>query len=259
MTSCRVTVPPHPCRYLLVAAALGLAGCLAIAAGKERLPRAAVDEVSWQHVRADMIALSTDDMAGRGVGTGGYDRAAVFVAKRFSGLGLKSPGDGSRRYYQDVPFVQSKLESVALRVVTARETIDLAHPDDFTAQGGFGSPRESVTAPLAFVGFGISAPELGHDDYAQIDARGRIVIVLTGAPPRFGISERAYYSSLRDKRALAEARGAAAMLIVQTPVDRQRNPWPRLVRELHLPDLRWRDIDGTVNDGFPALPTAVLG
>lgn len=217
-----------------------------------------LDDESWQRVRADMIALSSDDMAGRDVGSDGYEQAAALVAARFAELGLKGFGGQLREFHQPVPLIQSTLEHATLRLVAGQQTVELSLPDDFTTQGGFGSPIESVTAPLVFVGYGISAPDLGHDDYAEADVRGQIVIVLSGAPPAFGTSERAYYSSLRDKQALAQAHGAAGLLIVQTPVDRERSPWARVARESRLPDLRWRDADGSACDGFPALPTATL-
>jgi len=245
-------------RQSILSCTLGLAACLVAASDAGQGLYADSNEISWQRVRADMVALSTDEMAGRAVGSGGYERAADFVAERFARLGLERFDRRSRSYYQPVRFTQSRLRGAALRLVGGGATIELAFPDDFTAQGGFGSPQESVAAPLHFVGHGIVAPEFGHDDYRNIDVRGHIVIVLSGAPPAFGTSERAYYSSLRGKQALAQARGAAGVLVVQTPVDRERTPWPRLVRESRLPDLRWRDATGLACDGLAALPTATL-
>lgn len=241
-----------------LACALALASWTAVSATGASSHLAAPDGRSWQRVRADMIALSSDDMQGRAAGTEGHERAAAFVAARFAELGLIGNGRGFRDHLQPVPFMQSRLDHATLRLGAGEEIVELSLPDDFTAQGGFGSPEESVTGPVVFAGYGISAPESGHDDYAQLDVRGRLVIVLSGAPPAFGTSERAYYSSLRDKQALARSLGAAGLLVVQTPVDRERSPWPRVVRESRIPDLRWRDAGGSACDGFSALPTATL-
>ena len=44
------------------------------------------------------------------------------------------------------------------------------------------------------VGFGVSAPDLGYDDYADADVDGKVVMYLSGAPAAFPSNERAYYS-----------------------------------------------------------------
>lgn len=241
-----------------LACTLALASCTAVSATGAWSQHTTPDGHAWQRVRADMLALSSDDMQGRAAGSEGYERAAAFVAARFAELGLQGAGPPARDYRQPVPFMQSVLDHATLRVVAGQEMLELSLPDDFTAQGGFGSPEESVAGPVAFAGYGISAPEFGHDDYARLDVRGHLVIVLSGAPPAFGSSERAYYSSLRGKQVLALSHGAAGLLVVQTPVDRERSPWPRVVRESRMPDLRWRDAGGSACDGFAALPTATL-
>ena len=59
--------------------------------------------------------------------------------------------------------------------------------------------QSEVAAPLVFAGFGISAPELGYDDYKGIDAKGKIVVLFDQAPDIFGNNERAYFSSRERK------------------------------------------------------------
>ena len=53
--------------------------------------------------------------------------------------------------------------------------------------------RWTLDAGLVFVGYGVTAPELGHDDYAGLDTRGRCVVVLSGAPPKFPGDQRAHW------------------------------------------------------------------
>ena len=72
-------------------------------------------------------------------------------------------------------------------------------------------------AAVAFVGYGVSAPGLGYDDYADIDVEGKIVAYLTGAPPAFPSNERAYYSSGATKQSEAIARGAVGILSFTYP------------------------------------------
>ena len=68
-------------------------------------------------------------------------------------------------------------------------------------------------APVAFVGYGVSAPALGYDDYgAGIDVKGKVVAYLTGAPAMLPSNERAYYASGAVKDAEAIKRGAIGTL-----------------------------------------------
>jgi len=131
--------------------------------------------------------------------------------------------------------------------------VPLRFNEDFVRLGGFGAPEESVSAPLVFVGFGVRAPEYAHDDFADVNVAGRILVVLTGAPPRFDTDQRAFYSSSAGKRALALALGALGIVTVRTPVDQERTPWSRVVAGVGSPAMRWLEADGTPHDGFTAL------
>jgi hypothetical protein len=108
-----------------------------------------------------------------------------------------------------------------------------------------------VTAPLVFVGFGVSAPERGYDDYDGVDAKGKIVVLLTGGPPSFPPAERAHYASPRVKRENAVRRGAVGTLVVRTRD--QTFPWDRLVRQSRRGAMRWLDRNGAPTDAPPAM------
>jgi hypothetical protein len=99
-----------------------------------------------------------------------------------------------------------------------------------------------VTAPLVFVGFGVTAPERSYDDYRDVDAKGKIVVLLTGAPSSFPAAERAHYASSRLKRENAVGRGAVGILVVRTRD--QTFPWDRLVRQSRRGNMRWLDRNG---------------
>jgi aminopeptidase YwaD len=74
-----------------------------------------------------------------------------------------------------------------------------------------GSSTDEVTAGAAFAGYGVIAPNAGYDDYAGIDVRGRIVVVLDGAPAFVG-----RHTSRLDKLIAARQRGARAVLVVSS-------------------------------------------
>ena len=90
------------------------------------------------------------------------------------------------------------------------------------AYGGF--PKDvDITADVVFAGFGITAPELGYDDYQGIDARGKIVLVFdhepqeTDAASIFNGTGNTRYATTRVKALNAQAHGAVALLIVAEP------------------------------------------
>ncbi|MEP9827817.1 peptide-methionine (S)-S-oxide reductase, partial [Staphylococcus aureus] len=64
----------------------------------------------------------------------------------------------------------------------------------------------SVEAPLVFVGYGIVDPSRGRDDYAGLDVKGKIVVMLSGAPSSIQTEERAHFSNMNTKRAEAAKR-----------------------------------------------------
>ena len=215
---------------------------------------AATQMVSASRMRADMEVLAADSMRGREAGTEEYLRAATFVAKQFREIGLQPLGDKGT-FLQNVEFLETRLVPVsgALTLRTQGRGLTFAFGKDFIVTGSYGDADETVTAPLVFAGYGIRAPERNYDDFSGIDVRGKILVVFTGAPPEFGTSERAFYSSATEKFQLARELGAVGVISVQTPVDRKRTPWQRILDTADHPSLRWRETDGTAHEGFAEL------
>jgi hypothetical protein len=114
-----------------------------------------------------------------------------------------------------------------------------------------------VEAPVVFAGFGVSAPELGQDDYKALDVRGRIVAVLTNAPAAFPTEPRAHYANRRLKADVAAARGAIGLLFIRTPDDERRMPWSRL-RATPQTAAAWVGADGTPADVPRGLEAAAM-
>src|SRR5919108_165076 len=146
-------------------------------------------------IRAHMRFLSDDLLEGRGTGTRGYEIAAKYIATELEALGLK-PAGVAGSWFQQVPL--RKIDPVAERssiavVANGKEQV-LKDGEDYAMSGSAVYTDVSVQAPVVFAGFGVSAPEVGYDDYAGVDARGKIVVLLLGAPARLSSTERAYYA-----------------------------------------------------------------
>src|SRR5690606_41664527 len=100
---------------------------------------------------------------------------------------------------------------------------------------GAGTGAGDVTAPASFVGYGVVAPALAYDDFGATDLRGRIAIILSGAPPSFPADQRAHYSSATQKAAELVRRGAVGVITIVTPRDEARDPWAFYIAQSRFP------------------------
>jgi aminopeptidase YwaD len=172
------------------------------------IARPALVPPSAAELKGTADALTAPGMDGRRSGTPGGDRAARQLADWLKAAGLRPGGEGES-FFQ--PFVVASGAKIAagttLRSLTAgAPTFEAGR--DWTPHGG--SLRESVTGEIVFVGYGVSAPGAGYDDWAAVDARGRIAVALDGAPPHLaGVRPTRLEKLIAARRA-----GASALLIV---------------------------------------------
>lgn len=231
-----------------------LVGCEVTITSSNQHYDSAFQSLTGAKVRRHIEVLAADDMQGREAGTAGHLKAAEYVASQFAEIGLQPLGDDDT-YFQHINFLETRLVEESASMVLHRgdsETL-LDYGEDFIRYGGFGRKNELVTAPLVFVGFGIQAPGYTHDDFADVEVRGKILVVFTGAPPRFSSDERAFYSSGASKQALAARLGAVGIVTIRTPVDQKRLTWPRMLGFTKSADMRWLDSDNKAHDGFAEL------
>jgi hypothetical protein len=240
------------------AAALAVTG-LALAAGAPKPPplpapvMAAGRAIDPSKLEAHVRFLADDKLEGRGTGTRGYDMAAQYVAEQMQALGLEPGGVGG--YLQPVPFLRADLQRAACAFELRRgdESVPLEVGRDVLLTPDYLRTKWTTEASLVFAGYGVSAPEMGYDDYAGLDVRGKVLVTFRGAPPRFPNNERAYYSNGIVKDQLAAAHGAIGVLQISKPDDEARAPWERNMRQSKLPGFRWVD-DG----GAPSNTQAVI-
>jgi hypothetical protein len=215
----------------------------------------ALASIRPEAIRGHMRFLSDDLLEGRGAGTRGYDIAAEYVATQLEAAGLEPAGvDGT--YFQPVPLRKSQVleDECSLTLALPGKTSALQYAEHYLMRvDALMRDRSEVTAPVVFVGFGATAPELGYDDYAGIDVKGKIVALLSGAPPTFPHNQRAYYSSGRIKAENAVAHGAIGMLGISTPEDDERFPWAKQLEASRLGGMRWLDEKGNPDEAFAQL------
>ncbi len=205
-------------------------------------------------IRADRLQahvkfLSHDLFEGRGTATRGYDLAALYVATQFEQLGLL-PGAGKGNFLQAVPLRKTNVlpERCKLSIHGKNEAVDLKYGVDYLMPGDYVREETNITAEVVFAGFGITAPDLQYDDYAGIDVKGKIVVLISSAPDSFPTSERAHYASSSTKQKNAVAHDAVGIITFANPVDEQRSPWPRSVRQNKLSGYRWMETQDKPHD-----------
>jgi Zn-dependent M28 family amino/carboxypeptidase len=166
--------------------------------------------------------LSSDTFEGRAPGTPGEDKTIGYVAGRFAAAGLK-PGNGDS-WFQNVPIVEITADpAMKLTTTGGKSPLSFDFKTDFVA----GTYRQSEQinikdSDIVFVGYGINAPELGWNDYAGLDVKGKTVVILINDPDyaakdlkgAFGGRAMTYYGRWTYKYEEAARQGAAAALIV---------------------------------------------
>lgn len=242
---------------------------LALAA-QDSSDRAALDAATKaihpEQIRAHIRFLSDGLLQGRAPGTPGYDIAARYVATELEGMGLHPGASGN--WFQAVPLEKAVTDAAAssfVLTVNGKEQ-KLADAKDYILSAWFASPagkdatkaESEVTAPIVFVGFGVTAPDQKYDDYAGVDVHGKIVAGIYGAPSSFPSTERAYYSDGVIKAKNAVAHGAVGVISIMLPEDWKRYPWDWIVPQIQMGEMHWLDKAGVPHDFFPELKGTVL-
>ena len=228
---------------------------MAMALGTLAMPAGAGpgDRVSAGRIMADITFLADDLLEGRAAGTRGYDLAARYVASQMAQIGLTPGFDGG--WFQQFPLLQSRVDQESSRLVLDGTALEPG--EDFLTGKNFFAEDSQVSAPVVLAGFGVQAPELGHDDYADLDVRGRIVAIFSGAPSTFPNDQRAFHSSRTRKSRIASELGAVGVINIRTRVDQERVAWERMQTGSAFPGMRWLDGDGRPRDAFAGLKGSV--
>jgi Zn-dependent M28 family amino/carboxypeptidase len=183
--------------------------------------RAAAASIDPEKIRAHVRFLSLDLLEGRGPGTRGAELAAEYIATQFALDGLEPAGD-NRSYLQKVPLlaVHTVEDKTKFAFVPASgRPIDLAYGSEIVSKDETGQPTAEIDAPIVFVGYGIHVPEYNWDDYAGVDLKGKVALVIVNEPPSddekfFKGKALTYYGRWTYKYEEASRRGALGVLII---------------------------------------------
>jgi Zn-dependent M28 family amino/carboxypeptidase len=208
----------HRLRLLFIPAVL--AATLGAFKAEDKMLRRAAEAITGEAYRAQVEGLSSDELEGREPGSEGERRTAEYIEKEFLELGLQPAAGGDFR--QDVALVEITGSRQALGFAKGAAGMTLAHGEDMVIGSRRVQSRASVSgSEVVFVGYGIRAPEVGWDDYAGVDMRGKTALILvndpgfvTGEESLFRGRAMTYHGRWTYKFEEASRQGAAAAIIV---------------------------------------------
>lgn len=174
-----------------------------------------------EHVKT----LSSSELGGRGSGTEGLTRAATYIEEQWKTVGLQPAVNAAfqQTFSMTIGAKLGANNSVVFDVLVERRGVPLEQtkPTKFSWKLGVDwqpytfSESKSVSGDVVFAGYGLSAPSAKYDDYAGVDVKGKVVIVLRGLPKWAEKNDVLKgLASLRTKTTTARDKGALAICFV---------------------------------------------
>lgn len=201
----------------LVLLALFFSGCTK----EDQKLKAALESITAEELSRDVEILSSDEFEGRAPASKGEEKTISFLKEEFQNVGLK-PGNGDS-FFQELPLVEITAGPVTkLEIKSDKKSMLFAYGDEFVGVTLRVVEKVSlVDSEMAFVGYGIVAPEYNWNDYEGLDVHGKTVVMLVNDPgfatedPEF-FKGRAmtYYGRWTYKFEEAARQGAEGVLII---------------------------------------------
>jgi Zn-dependent M28 family amino/carboxypeptidase len=218
-------------RTIFWIAGLAFLVIVAVLAGQERAgtprpaisaggPGPALDEIRGEQIAAHVQFLSDDLLEGRAPSTRGGDLAARYLAAQLVLLGFE-PGGENGTYFQPVAIVESVVDPSF--TLSAGAGAPFRYLEDVVGFSGVQSPQVRTEGEVVFVGHGIVAPEYNWNDYAGVDMKGKVALIMVNDPPAtaaepqlFGGPALTYYGRWTYKFEEAARQGAAGAILIHT-------------------------------------------
>ncbi len=200
---------------------------LAFSAAAQGATKIDAGPISPARLSANVKVLADSKLAGRAPGGPGEAGTLAYIVAQFKAAGLKPAGDKGG-WTQAVPLIRFSVDPAAAKfqLTSGGATRDLAQTRDVMIWSQRPVDRVQVEkAPLVFVGYGVTAPERGWDDFKGVDLKGKIAVFLINDPDfealptdpvanKFGGKAATYYGRWIYKYEEAARRGALGAIIV---------------------------------------------
>jgi len=180
-----------------------------------------LDSFNTDSLKQHIKVLASDEFMGRKPFSIGETKAVEYIKNTFEKMGLE-PGNGNN-FLQDVPLVEiTPNADAAMKITSSKGSFELKKTEDFVLST---EKTDSVISlnndELVFAGYGVVAPEYNWNDYAGLDVKGKVVLVMVN-DPGFGTNDTTlfkgntmtYYGRWTYKYEEAARQGAKACLII---------------------------------------------
>lgn len=187
------------------------------------LPQVEVPTLSEETMKDVTRELSLDAYEGRAPGSVGEGKTVAYLISKFKAAGLEPGNNGS--WTQDVPLIEITAKNVSALSIADRngKAMSFTYGSEYVIGSYREAPKTDIKqSDMVFVGHGIVAPEMGWNDYAGVDVKGKTVVVMVNDPDfenqglegPFGGKAMTYYGRWTYKYEEAARQGASAVLII---------------------------------------------
>ncbi|HEV7330413.1 MAG TPA: M28 family peptidase [Flavisolibacter sp.] len=178
----------------------------------------AMNRIDTTTIRSHIAYLADDKLKGRLPGTEGYQMAVDYVTTQLKQMGI-APGGDAGGYTQKLVIRKSVLDNASAKAVlkdAAGNTDSLQFFRDFSPIPHPLHTTVATEGELVFAGYGVDIPG-GYSDYTGIDVKGKIVVLVAGAPDGMQSTLTAHFSNAGNKFGTAAQKGAAGVLLIDMP------------------------------------------
>jgi len=190
----------------------------------------------WNHVKV----LADDKMEGRETGSEGLRKAEEYIVQQLTNAGLEPAGTNG--YYQPAKFISRQIiekdSTAALVRNGGEEPLNLGEDAYFSTRVDLRS--DEVKAPLVFVGYGLKIPEKNYDDFAGLDLKGKIAVLLSGSASDIPAALASHYQSAGERWIALRQAGAIGIITIPNPASMDI-PWSRIALNRAHPQMELED------------------
>ena len=185
----------------------------------------------WNHIKV----LADDKLEGRDTGSRGEREAQKYAVEQLQRAGALPAGVVG--FYQPVKFVSRQIVEKDCNLTLIRdgkrEPLTLGEDAIISTRV---MPAPEVEAPLVFAGYGLKVPEKNYDDFAGLDVRGKIIVILAGSPAEIPAALASHYQTAAERWKVLRAAGVVGIVSISNPASMDI-PWSRIALNRQHPSM----------------------
>ena len=175
---------------------------------------------------ATVKEISDDKYQGRDTGSAGERQAQEYIVRKLKALGVEPAG--SNGYFQSLKLRTLEIDESHCRLALVgsdgqAKVLTLGEEAYFSTRF---PPAPKVDAPLVFIGYGLNIPEKNYNDFAGLDLKNKVAVILTGSPADIPSALSAHYQSRAERWKALKAAGAIGLIQIPNPASMDL-PWAR--------------------------------